>query len=67
MPSCERCWAMSRGHKDPEEEYRRLLLVNDCTSEQQAGPDAGLCLVCDNRTVHQHTGQCISCGWEEGL
>jgi ribosomal protein L37E len=62
MATCERCWAQSYGARDQAEEYRRLLLVNDCTPEQQAGPEATRCPKCETLTCHQHTGQCIVCG-----
>lgn len=69
MASCERCW--ERSHViaretgiEQTEEYRRLVLVNDCTPEQQAGPEASECPKCQTRTVHQHTHQCTACGWE---
>jgi hypothetical protein len=31
--------------------------ANPCTPEEQAGPDAGICEVCDRKTKHQHTGE----------
>jgi len=70
MVSCERCW--ERSHiiaremgEEQTEAYRRLVRTKDCTPEQQAGPEAGECGKCKTHTVHQHTRQCIACGWQE--
>jgi len=62
MSACERCWAEAGGNAG---EYRRLLSLRSCTPEQQAGPDAGLCLHCGRRTRHQHTGECMVHGCDE--
>ena len=67
MVSCERCWEQSQGVADQAEEYRRLVLVNNCTPEQQAGTAAMECPECRTRTVHQHTRQCIACGYRAAL
>ena len=70
MVSCERCLEMAQiaAHEsglEQIEEYRRLVLINDCTPEQQAGRYATLCPKCEAKTVHQYTHQCIACGWKE--
>ena len=70
MPSCERCWEMSRliaseMPVDQVDEYERLVRVNDCTPEQQAGRDAKTCPDCKTKTVHQHTRQCLVCGYDD--
>lgn len=59
MPSCEACWAASGGDAD---EYARLIKINTCSPEQQAGPDARTCPKCTRRTVHQHAWICMACG-----
>ena len=69
MPTCERCWeqawviANTGPARDQADVYRELLLKNDCTPEQQAGRHATVCGRCVTKTVHQHAGQCIACGW----
>ena len=68
MASCERCWEASHfvareAGIEQSEAYRQLVLQNDCTPEQQAGLCARECPTCGTKTVHQHTGQCIACGW----
>jgi len=62
MSACEKCW--SDAHRGPQvsvaDEYRRLLEErrdNPCTPEQQAGPEAGECPECHERTLHQVTGE----------
>ena len=70
MVSCERCWGVARGrawlnNTEQSEEYRQLILVNDCTPEQQAGEEATVCPECKTKTVHQHTKRCIACGWTD--
>lgn len=62
MPSCERCWADAGGNI---EIYKYLLDERTCTPEQQAGPDARRCPVCERNTVHQHAGVCMACYWIE--
>ena len=57
MTACEKCWKDSGGD---HARYKRLLKGRHCTPEEQAGDDAGLCPDCGRRTVHQHTGDCLS-------
>lgn len=56
MGSCEKCWRESGG--DPIR-YNELLCENECTPEEQAGPDAGWCGHCHRKTIHQYTGKCM--------
>lgn len=69
MATCERCWEMAHSVSrtsntmDQADVYRELLLKNDCTPEQQAGRAAVVCPTCKTRTVHQHTHQCVACGF----
>ena len=70
MPSCEKCWADA--HRDPYksvvEEYERLVKERTCTPEEQAGPDASICFRCNGiRTIHQHCGICMSCGFDASV
>ena len=61
MPSCEKCWRDANG--DPEE-YSRLFDERSgtpCTPEEQAGPDAMKCEVCNRFTVHQYAHVCVLC------
>lgn len=66
MPTCEKCW--TDAHRDPYAdsiaEYQRLCNSRTCTPEEQAGPDAGLCARCCRRTLHQHCGICMRCGFD---
>lgn len=67
MPSCEKCWADSYTYTygTPEsriECYQRLVKERDCTPEEQAGPDAGICPKCKKKSVHQMTHECMNCG-----
>lgn len=66
MSGCERCWrdAHAMWVGDPLAEYERLVRERSCTPEQQAGPDAGVCAVCGQVTSHQHTGECMACGYQ---
>ncbi len=64
MSSCEKCWHDAGGNADL---YSRLVesrRENPCTPEQQAGDDAGYCPKCSRKTIHQHTGECMACGYE---
>jgi len=61
MATCERCWSLSLGSS---ERYARLLKEEDCTPEQQAGPDAKTCPECGRCTLHQHVGCCMSCDYD---
>jgi hypothetical protein len=67
MAACEKCWRDA--HRGPQfsvaDEYQRLIEErrdNPCTPEQQAGPDATECPVCNRKTVHQHCHICMVCG-----
>ena len=67
MASCEKCWGDSYTYTygTPEsriECYQRLVRERDCTPEEQAGTDAGICPKCKKKTVHQITGDCMNCG-----
>lgn len=62
MSACERCWRMASASEDKVDAYHRLLKLNDCTPEEQAGDDATECGKCMRRTRHQHTGECMACG-----
>ena len=64
MASCEKCWAdsftMTYGTgEDRIEKYQQLIKERNCTSEEQAGPDAGICHKCKRKTVHQFVGVCM--------
>lgn len=68
MSACERCWhdAVNRDDRgDISEIYRKLLTerqgANQCTPEQQAGPNAGICIRCGRETLHQFTHECMAC------
>ena len=70
MASCERCWAdafgMSFGtSKSQPEIYGELIKTRNCSAEQQAGPEAGICPKCKRKAVHQAINQCMSCGYED--
>jgi len=67
MSACEKCWRDA--HKGPETcvayEYLRLILGRNphpCLPEEQAGPDATWCDVCERNTRHQYTQECMNCG-----
>lgn len=69
MSSCEKCWADAyrlelAGEGSQPRIYERLIVERKdkpCTPEQQAGPDARICLDCKRKTVHQITGECVIC------
>jgi hypothetical protein len=72
MSSCERCWRIARirshdGGIDHLDAYREELAINQCTPEQQAGPDAERYPVCRRMTLHQYTREamchCYAQGW----
>jgi hypothetical protein len=74
MPSCEKCWgdAYTRSHTDisksQAEHYSDLIRErkdNQCTPEEQAGSDAGICPDCERKTVHQIIRHCTNCGYLE--
>jgi len=62
MPSCEKCW--SEAHRamvgDPVALYQSLVETHSCTPEEQAGPDAGICGICNRYTLHEHTHSCTN-------
>jgi hypothetical protein len=72
MPSCEKCWrdagciAASK-MTSKAEEYTKLITQRDkegktCTPEEQAGPEATICAICNRKTVHQYARICMNCG-----
>lgn len=64
MSACEKCWRDSR----LLDNYHDFLVArsreNPCTAEEQAGPDAGQCPVCERFTLHQFTSEPM-CGCQE--
>ena len=64
MVSCDRCWVDAGG--DPDEHRRLVDERNEneqaCSFEDQAGPDATVCMACGHKTVHQPAGVCVRCG-----
>lgn len=68
MPSCEKCWNEANRNSlfglvnSMPEEYSRLIKINKCTPEEQAGEDATTCDICDRKTVHQYARICMICG-----
>jgi len=62
MASCEKCWEESGGDSD---KYHRLLKSRICTPEESAGPNATQCPKCERRTLHQHVGVCMQCGYDK--
>lgn len=60
MTSCEKCWRNALGNAH---EYHRLLHINNCTPEEQAGYDATYCNACGRRAVHEICKVCMACGW----
>ena len=67
MASCEKCWADSYtitygADESRIEKYQQLIKERSCTPEEQAGIDAGTCLKCERKAVHQITGDCMNCG-----
>jgi len=67
MANCERCWfdayieMICRGGTQ-EWHYRNLIQGRNCTAEEQAGEDAKVCPVCNTKTIHQCTGECMRDG-----
>lgn len=63
MSACEKCWADAGGQPA---RYRELLLLRACTPQEQAGPGATKCPVCQRMTLHQYTREpmcgCKRCG-----
>jgi hypothetical protein len=57
MSSCEKCWSNAGG--DPQR-YGELLETPKCTPEEQAGPGAAFCPVCNRVTLHQYTHMCMN-------
>lgn len=65
MSTCEKCWgdasmlAIMAGCS-VSTIYRRLLFERGeyhCEPEEMAGPEAGVCPICEKATIHQHTGE----------
>jgi len=65
MSSCEKCWsdsyriARSSG-KAQAEVYSELVKARKCTPEEQAGEDSEVCDICNRKTIHRVTGQCMN-------
>lgn len=64
MSACEKCWADTGGVGYLELMKEREAAGRVCTSEEQAGPDAGECRLCKRKTLHQYTGEPM-CGCPE--
>ena len=59
MAACEKCWRDSRAAGN----YREVLESrkdHPCTPEEQAGPDASKCPLCERMVIHQFTGGCMA-------
>lgn len=72
MSACEKCWrdAHTGPEADVAAEYSRLIAerrASPCAPEEQAGEFATVCPKCNRRTVHQHTGECMTsdCDYDE--
>jgi uncharacterized OB-fold protein len=70
MP-CEKCWSdayvieQSGAEESQPQAYHRLLRErreNQCTAEEQAGPEADHCTVCGRKAVHPISRFCLACG-----
>ncbi len=60
MSSCEKCWrdAREEGESCVVDRYHALMRErrsSPCSPEEQAGPEAWLCPICNKRTLHQYT------------
>jgi hypothetical protein len=67
MSCCQKCWRDAhRGEQySVAEKYQQLIEErknNPCLPEEQAGEDAKYCPICERRTVHEITGECMICG-----
>jgi len=69
MSSCEKCWRDAQREEFMGADtgiYRELIarrngiIERRCTPEEQAGEGAGTCPECHRKTLHQHTGECMS-------
>jgi len=66
--TCEARWSnahelqFTRGFDSQGAAYLSLVLYCSHSAEERAGPDAGSCLMCDRRTIHQHAHECVICG-----
>jgi len=66
MSACEKCWKDAGGDPDTYHELLELRRANPCTPEEQAGPDATKCNICNRIVRHQVTGECMAgCGWKK--
>jgi hypothetical protein len=70
VSACEKCWRDAHRSDDVAAEYTRLITerkANPCTPEEQAGDYATECPKCRRRSVHQHTGECMTfdCDYDE--
>ena len=66
MPTCEKCWDMSyrpfaNADESRLEVYNRLVAMENCTPEEQAGCCATVCPVCNRKAVHQYAKVCMAC------
>lgn len=61
MTSCEKCWKDAQSSNYPIAEYCKLVEERDCSPEEQAGPRAKVCTLCDRNTIHQVTNVCVIC------
>lgn len=55
MSACEKCWVDAQALGLPYSVMIMKRRDTPCTSEEQAGPDAGQCQTCKRMTLHQHT------------
>ena len=60
MANCEKCWRDSGGDV---EEYQRLVLIRNCTPEEQAGEGAEKCPVCNRLAMHIYCHVCMACNY----
>ena len=62
MPACEKCWSDSAPGEYNALVEKRSKAGNECSPEEQAGPDAYVCPVCKRKTVHQYVpSYCMNC------
>lgn len=70
MASCEKCWgdayikALHNPTRSQAEHYSDLIKERNCTPEEQAGEDAGVCQKCGRKAIHQYCNICMSCGYD---
>ena len=56
MSTCEKCWADSR-EQENYDEVLQSRKQRPCTAEEQAGPSAKPCPICNRLTLHQYTDE----------